>query len=491
MEKVSKKELKIVLSAELYDELRFVFRPDQLENIIYKPDMLSEKKWQCCCGSESELEICPICGMEKHTVFSKVNAGYLAHHRKARIARKRKAVQDQQAMMAAQIIKKNKNSKKKDKEKSKKLATLISVLILCIAVILSIAIIFGGGNTSKPDDTKLYTSDSQSTPEQTDDAVPEYTEDDTTVDQPDTTETTPVETAPPETEPPEPVVVPTEAINKNPTTIKDGKWPSGASGNVSVGGLVYSAEEYDYIAKDGIKILDKNGAEVGTLTTNAATCITGNGSYVFYVDIANDVHRVNTETNQDVTFKFKAKKIIAYYDELYYTSPDENGLFACSLDGYKTKIVSNLEIFALNCTADKLYFSTSESLAVITSKDGPVSTFCKDGARATSIFEITNCLFYTATDGKLKFFNPAKRTGYSVEYPIYNANIAHVVAYENRVYIKAVKSNGAVTWYTTTWTPGTKLFNPKVMRAVGISTDALYVSNNAIYDGNLNRKPVS
>ena len=94
MEKTSKKELKTVLNAEIYDEMRFVFRPDQLENIIYKPEMLGDKKWQCCCGSESELEICPICGMEKHTVFSKVNAGYLAHHRKTRIARKRKAMQD-------------------------------------------------------------------------------------------------------------------------------------------------------------------------------------------------------------------------------------------------------------------------------------------------------------------------------------------------------------------------------------------------------------
>ena len=57
MERTSKKELKIVLNAELYDELRYVFRPDQLENIIYKPEIINEKRWLCCCGSESELEI--------------------------------------------------------------------------------------------------------------------------------------------------------------------------------------------------------------------------------------------------------------------------------------------------------------------------------------------------------------------------------------------------------------------------------------------------
>ena len=61
----SKKELKIVLSPELYDELRFTFRPAQLENIIYKPEIINETKWQCCCGSECELDVCPICGMER------------------------------------------------------------------------------------------------------------------------------------------------------------------------------------------------------------------------------------------------------------------------------------------------------------------------------------------------------------------------------------------------------------------------------------------
>ncbi len=491
MEKTIKKELKTVLNAEIYDEMRFVFRPDQLENIIYKPEMLGEKKWQCCCGSVCEFEICPICGMEKHTVFSKVNPGYLAHHRKTRIARKRKAMQDQQAMMAAQIIKKNK-TKKKNNEKTKKIGSLIAILVLCIAIIASVAILFGGNEMKKPSETTPSVTD-QTQPNDTVDTgdTGDVTDDVTEpVETPEETE--PTDTTPPETTPPEPIVVPSENVNKNPSTIKDGEWPKGASGNVSVGGLVYCAEEYDYVVLNGISVFDKNGTLVGLITSEPALAVTGNGNTVYYIDAENYIHRYDTELNRDVKFSIKASKIICFFDELYYTSPEENGLFTCSYDGYKTKIVTTLPVYALNNTADKLYFSTEESLAVITSKDGAVTTFCNDGARATSIFEITNCLFYTSADGKLKFFNPEKKTGFSVEYPIYNHDITHVVAFENRVYIKAVKPNSkAVQWYSTQWTPGTKLFNPAAFKATGITTEALYVSNNAIYDGNLNRKPVS
>lgn len=490
MERTSKKELKIVLNAELYDELRYVFRPDQLENIIYKPEIINEKRWLCCCGSESELEICPICGMEKHTVLSKVNPGYLAHHRKMRIQRKKKAMQDQQAMMAAQIIKKNKKSTKKNKSvDTKKIGTVIGILLLCIALIASVAIIFGGNSSKdpskKPDETKtnVTTQDNGTTNSSPD--TDEPVSDETTV-------PPVVETDPPETTPPEPVVVPNEAVNKNPATLKDGQYAPGASGNTTAGSLVFSGETHDYVAIQGLRVVDKNGAEISVITEKTVLGVTATGSFVFYIDENYNVHRYNTESTEDIILSYRAKQICVFFDEIYYTSPDETGLFAANLDGYRTKIITNLEIFAVSNTADKLYFSTSESLGVITSKDGSALTFCKDGAKATSIFEITNCVFYTAADGKLKFFFPQKKIGFGIEYPIYDVNITHVSAFGNRVYVKTVNPRtNAVLWYVTTWTPGTKLFTPAKFRSTGITTESLYVSNNAVYDGNLVRKPIA
>ncbi len=487
MEKNSKKELKIVLNAELYDELKYTFRPDQLENIIYKPEVLGEKKWQCCCGSESELEICPICGMEKNTVLSKVNANYLAHHRKMRIARKRKAMQDQQAMMAAQIIKKTKKNKpaKKTKESNKKLGTIIGVILLCLAVIISIAIIFGGKGDNVPAGKPVDSTDfvSNETP---DNKTPDETK-------PSEDETTPAETTPPETVViPEVITVPSEAINKNPATLKDGTWSKGASGNTSAGSLVFSGDTYDFVCIEGLRMFEKNGTEVGVITENKVIGVTGYGNNIFYLDEAYSIHRYNLETKQDVMFSIKAKQICSYFDELYYVPAEENGLFVCNNDGYKTKTVTTLEVFAISNTAEKLYFSTNESLAVVTSKDGNVLTFCKDGAKATSILEITNCVFYTSSDGKLKFFFPQKYTGFGIEYPIYDVNITHVSAFENRVYVKTVNPRtNAVLWYATNWTAGTKLFTPAKFASTGITTDSLYVSNNAIFDSNLVRKPVA
>lgn len=175
-------------------------------------------------------------------------------------------------------------------------------------------------------------------------------------------------------------------------------------------------------------------------------------------------------------------------DELYYIPAEGNGLAACNFYGDTTKYVTTMGVYALNCTADKLFFSTDESLAVITTEDGSVTTFCPDGAKATSIMEITECIFYTGTDGRLKFYNPAISATFGVEYPRYNVAITHVSSFDNRVYIRTVDQyTKAVLWFSTKWTPGTKLFNPNVFTSTGVTTDSLYVTNNAIFDGALNR----
>lgn len=489
MDNTSKKELKVVLSPELYDELRFVFRPETLENVIYKPEIISETKWQCSCGSHNEMELCPICGMEKNTVFSKINAGYLARHRKERIARKKKAMQDQQAMMAAQMMKKGKAAKKDD---TKKLGALIGVVVLCIAIIFSISLIFGGqGKTPGSVIDSTVNTTGNNTPEATE--APDTTGGDDRPSPDDTTAEVPETTVPETTVPIVPVVVPVSPAEGNVATVGDGKWPAGASGNVGVGGKVHSDTKYDYIASNGITVLDKTGNTVSVLTENKALCITGKDNFIFYIAQDMSVHRIDTTTKEDTKFDIPARSICVYLDELYYIPADAKGLYACNFYGDTTKIiVPELYVHTVNCTAGKLYFSTDESLAVITSEDGKVSTFCPDGAKATSIVEITECIFYTGTDGKLKFYNPAISDSFGIEYPRYNVALTYVMAYENRVYVRTVDpANGAVLWIYTRWTPGTKLFSPYAFASTGVTTNDFYVSDTAVYDGNLYRFALS
>lgn len=491
---MEKKELKTVLSPDLYDELRFVFRPELLENVIYKPEIINEKKWQCCCGSENELDVCPICGMEKNTVFSKLNAGYLARHRKARIAKKKKAIQDQQAMMAAQMLRKT-GKQKKDDEKTRKLGTIIGVVVLCIAIVCSILVLLDDSDEIKNPVDTVFTA------EKTDKDDPNNTSAPKESDSPDATtppesETNPAEseTTPPEvTAPVVPVEVPSVPATGHVATIGDGKWATGATGNVSAGGRVHTDSQYDYVAKDGITVLDKSGNIVTTLTENKALCITGSGSYIFYVDENYSVHRIDTTNKDDVTFAFKAKSITVYKDELYYIPSEGPGFFAVNFYGDTTKIITKtLNIYAMTVCADKLYFSTDESLAVISSEDGNVTTFCADGAKATSILEITQCVFYVGTDGRLKFFNPYISYSFGVEYPMFHVLFTHVTAYDNRVYVRTYDpATGQTLWISTVWTPGTQLFSPAVFRSTGVTTNELYVTGSAVYDGYLNRYSVS
>lgn len=488
MERNTKKELKVVLSQELYDELRFVFRPEVLENILYKPEILGETKWQCCCGSVNEHEVCPICGMDKNTVFSKVNAAFLDRHRKGRIARKKKAMQEKKALMAAQMLnqKKTKSPKNKD-NKNKNLGIMLGILLLCIAIIISVVILVTDKGTNNP---PIDTGKSTETVERT--TAPETTAPSESDDAP---ETTAPETVPPETTAPiVPVEIPSEPANTHVATVGNGQWPTGASGNLTAGGRVFTDSQFDYLAKDGITVLDKSGNTVSVLTSNKAISITGNGeNYIFYIDESYTLHRIDTTDKADKTFDIKAKSACVYGDEVYYIPAEGNGLYACNFYGDMTKIImKDLGVYALNATADKLYFSTDESLAVISGDGSKVTTFCPDGAKATSIIEITECVFYTGTDGKLKFYNPAISSSFGVEYPRYDVAITHVSAYQNRVYIRTVNPNsGEVLWFFTRWTPGTQLFAYSAFASTGITTSDLYISSSAVYDGNFTRFAVS
>ncbi len=497
----NKRELKIVFSSEIYDELKYVFRKDQLKNIIYRPMIIDEKRWLCSCGFETEAEVCPVCGMEKNTVFSRVNANYLMRHRKNRLARHSKSDENKKAMMA-QMIKPTK--KQKPKKNNKRTGTLIGVLVLCVALVVSFVMIFGSANNEQP--TVDQTTESPTTPFITDTQSPEtdtQTGDNITESTPsaDTTNT-PVtdppatEPSPPETDPfipdsEQPTVIPSVNVTTNVATIPNGTVPVGASGNTGMGGLVYSGIEFDYIAKDGITVLDKNGKVSSVLTNNKALSLSGNDKYIAYIAEDNSLHVIDLQTKSDIAFDIKADTVTVAFDRLYYVPFDENGLRSVGFDGKSRQILSDKEVFALNATADKLYFSTSESLCVLTSKDGPVNTFCTDGAYATGIIEMSNFVFYTDKNGVLKFYNPDKASGFSTEYPVFVGKVTAIIAYENRIYLRVERTDIGTVWHSTKpESVSQRIFDNKNFESTGITTDSLFVTTNAVYDGELNRTQI-
>ncbi|MBR6681562.1 MAG: hypothetical protein IKL40_01100, partial [Clostridia bacterium] len=62
-------------------------------------------------------------------------------------------------------------------------------------------------------------------------------------------------------------------------------------------------------------------------------------------------------------------------------------------------------------------------------------------------------------------------------------------AFENRVYIR-VDNAGNINWRVTTWEEGTKLFDVNKFVATDITTPSIFVTNNAVFDGELNRTSI-
>lgn len=473
----SKQELRVTFSPEVYDELKYVFRPDQLENIIYKPQMLEGKKWSCSCGFENEIDRCPICGMEKSTVFSRVNASYLTRHRKARLE-KRKNNSEQKKEMMASMLKKPSKKKKSDN----KSGIIIGVVTLCIAVFLCALIIFGTSDKTrkKPDATDTATTvNKDTTASQTESPTETGKTPDTTEHQP--VSTTPVNTEPPVTLPPAPdtrepiAIVPAK---DNVATVEKGAYAKGASGNVSSGGRLFCVNEYDYIATDGgITVRDKDGKEISRLTSNAAIAVTGNASYIFYINTDNNVMRVSLADKSEISMNIKAVKIVCIFDTLYFSPLDTLGLKQCNPDGKELRDITNEKVSTVDISADKLYFATDKSLYVITSKEGPATSFCPDGANATSILEMDNYVFYTS-NGNLRVYAPSTYNGFYKVYPLMTGeSFTSISAFDGRVYFKA-EINGTFAWYTSD-----VLFTTKTR--LNIKTPSIYVTDKGIYDGNL------
>ena len=482
----SKKELKVVFSDEIYNELKYVFRPDRLENVIYRPMMKEDGKWLCTCGFETDLGMCPICGMEKATVFSKVNANYLARHRKERLLRKQKSGKSRKKDLAASSAVKRPSQ---GSSKGKKIATLIGVAVLLAAIAVSVFLLVRD-NTPKTD------------PDTTDRTISFETDIPETGNGPSSVDTEPVSSADPETdETPETdkpdekefsdlilneIDSPYETANAEGgvATLKISEWAKGESGNANAGGKVFVSQEHDYLAKDGISEYDKNGVFVRKVTDTIALSLTGNDTYIFFTDGEHKLRRVTYDGMKESIGAVSADKLIVFGNKLFYTPYGEDGLYSLDPVSGILRQVTSLKVTSLNVAAGKLYFSTSESLAVLVSPDGAMMTFCKDGANAESIMEFDTAVYYTS-NGNFRLYKPEKLAVYGVDYGTFypggmyaGQQFRGMVQFDDRLYYKA-EFGGTSMWYAdTVLFAGTS--------ETGVTTPDIYATDNGFYDGELN-----
>lgn len=479
-----KQELKIVFSPELNEELRFCFYAEQLEKIIYRPVNIDGKKWQCSCGFANEEEVCPSCGMQKNLAFGKINASYLERHRRERLA-----------MMSGLVQK----SRKPKKQKTRGfLVALVAIIIISAAALTVFAIAKIGGDQpvdngeitdnapdstsgiGSPDENPDSSSESgydqvtgSDTLETKEPETTSATEDTTTQTPPDTTDlpgTTETDKA---TQPPDTASPPD--TTSSPNTTPNPPESYSASGNSTMGGRVYSAEEYDYIAKDGISAYDKNGKFVKNITENKADFLCGYGKIIFYAN-DNGIFEINLETGKDTSTYVteKPSKMAVAHNTLYYCLPSDNTLY--SMDGTGGKKVYAGNVIALEESQGKLYFSAADGLYRVKSNVSEAENINSGGAMCSFIAEMDNLVFYTVWNQLMAYReSDDRRLGV---YGLDGNNYTAIMLCGNRVYYRAESQDG-VKWYETDI-----LFTYK--KDTGVTTKELYITSGGLYDGNLN-----
>ena len=473
-----KKELKVVFSDEIYDELKYVFRPDRLENVIYAPAMREDGKWLCSCGFETDLGMCPICGMEKATVFSKVNANYLARHRKDRLAHKQKSSKRSKEALAAGSAP-SVGAPAPVEGKGRKIGTIAGVIVLIAAIAVSGWLLFRKNPATGPSETD-------------DLVIPHTSEPETsgTVDETNVPETSAPETDPPETTPVKVndslsikvVDSPYEFANSTSevATVAISGWPEGASGNVAMGGLVYTTPDADYLVKNGISAYDKDGQLIRQITDTEAKAVDGCDEFLFFTDTDNKLRRVTYDGLHESLFDIGVDKFAIYDGKLFYTPFGSDGLYATDLDGGNARRVSDQKIIALNATAGKLYFSTPMGLGVLTAAQSNVTYFAPDAANATSVLELDGSVFYTVR-GLMSLYNPKKASGFGRVYPgdmLSGEQFTAMAQYEDRLYFR-VETAAGTRWYSMT-----ALF--RNIKPTDVTTPSLFVTDQGYYDGELN-----
>lgn len=483
-----KKELKVVFSDEIYDELKYVFRPDRLENVIYAPAMREDGKWLCSCGFETDLGMCPICGMEKATVFSKVNANYLARHRKDRLAHKQRSSKRSKEALAAGSVP-SVGAPAPVEGKGRKIGTIAGVIVLLAAIAVSGWLLFRKNPTTEPretDDTAIpHTSEidtsgsgnETNTPETN---VPETNVPETSVPETDSPETTPVKVN--DSLSVKVVDSPYEFANTTAevSTVAISGWPEGASGNVAMGGLVYTASDADYLVKNGISAFDKEGRLIKQITDTEAKAVDGCNDYLFFTDTDNKLRRVTYDGLHESLFDIGVDKFAVYDGKLFYTPYGSDGLYATDFDGGNARRVSDRKITALNATAGKLYFSTPTGLGVLTAAQSNVTYFAPDAANATSVLELDGSVFYTVR-GLMSLYNPKKASGFGRVYPgdmLSGEQFTAMAQYEDRLYFR-VETAAGTRWYSMT-----ALF--RNIKPTEVTTPSLFVTDQGYYDGELN-----
>jgi len=387
-----KQELKIVFSPELNEELKYCFYPEQLEKIIFRPLILDETRWQCSCGSVCEGDCCPVCGMQKNLAFGKINAMYLEKHRKERLA-----------MMSTLV----KPAKKPKKSLGGRLSVIVAVILIAALAVAAIALIAtrgeekpvdgtvdpgtsesapavtSGGETdpiSSGDDSSSSdpSSESIASPETTTDApetteTPETTTDapETTTEAPETTTQAPeTTTAAPETttQAPETTAAPAVTAPAPSANLPTPESYEPSVGNATMGGKVYSAEKQDYVVLNGsLKEYGKDGTAVRTLKDSGVSLVSGEGQTLYFA-LKEGVYALDLSTGREdkLAIEGEVDRMTAVHGALYYHSKTDNALYRYA-DG-KSALLASGRVYALEASAGKVYFSTSDGLFRV--KDG-------------------------------------------------------------------------------------------------------------------------
>ena len=461
-----KQELKIVFSPELTEELKYCFYPEQLAKIKYRPITLDGDRWQCSCGEIASGDTCPNCGMQKTLAFGKINARYLDRHRKERLA------------MMNTLVRPTRKPKKSAKSRIAVFAVVLLIAALAVGAIIMISN-YGKKNPPPPvdpigSDVTTAAPVSSEDPETT--GIPETTKEPESTAAPETTKEPETTESPETTKEPETTKVPETTSPSQNLPTPENYLPS--SGNEAMGGEVYSAEKYDYVAKNGLTECDKKGNAVRTLTNEKVSSLCGFGSDLFYVRNGN-VCAYDLTQNVEKVLAEGASSVVTAHETVYFVSSDGRELFR--LKEGKTESVYTGTVRSMNASAGKLFFSTNDGMYRVVNADAGAENLNPGGAGCSGVVEMDNLFFYTVY-GQLMAYRESDAARLGV-YGLDGWQYTAIIACGDRVYYRA-EQNGAVTWFETNI-----LFQYK--RDTGVHTKNLYVTSGGLYDGELNFVPIA
>ena len=485
-----KQELEVIFTPELNQELRYCFDPTQLEKIKYRPVQIDSERWQCACGAVCEGDTCAECGMQKTIAFGKINARYLEKHRNDRLDR-----------MSALIGKTKKTKNKPSRLKVVFAVAVIAVIAVCVVCLVAL---FGSGHkspgetlppvqnsdfgptTNPPLKTSVVPGTSSDSPVSSSGPDTSFLPADTTSEtETDTLDTGSTPSVPvTETSVPDTVTVPPDTTSSVPVTTSNvpettqtpavptdpSQW-SPSSGNLVMGGLVYSSPEYDYTGGSSLVRRGKDGTSDKVLSERPAAYICGFADALFFLS-GGDLYHIDLPTGKETVLKNSVSIAAVAHDTLYYVSGST--LFRRSVDSEDVPLFSGT-ILMLEQAGGHLYFSTTDGLYRIADASSDAFFVGRQLAQCTSVCEFDNLIFYTVW-GQLMAFRESENLPLGV-LGLDGWSYTAILHCGDRVFYRAEKE-GSFVWYETD-----TLFTFR--KDIGVHTASLYPTNVGYYDGEL------